>query len=294
MRIKFSDGYQVNPLPRWGHGLALHPQILSALEKSRADYARVLEELETHRAALHAVSHDYNPRDPTAPFWNNVWFSTLDAASLVGFLLSRKPTRYLEIGSGHSTMFARYAVRSGGLRTAITSVDPRPRAQIDALCDRVVRAPLETCDLAVFEELEPNDLLFLDGSHRIFTNSDVTVFFLEVLPRLKPGVLVHVHDVFLPADYPPAWNTRGYSEQYLLGAMLLCGAPPIRVILPNYYVCTDSWLGSRVRDIFRAGHGGRDIPIAYANAGKTPGVSFWLETVRPLRAPDLMPEWGED
>lgn len=288
MTIKFGDGYQVSPRPRWGHGLALHPQIWSALERRRADYEQVLQELETHRAVLHAVRHDYDPRDPTAPFWKNAWFSALDAASLVGFLLSRKPTRYLEIGSGHSTMFARYAVRSGGLRTAITSIDPRPRAEIDALCDRVVRAPLETCDLTLFEELEPNDLLFLDGSHRIFTNSDVTVFFLEVLPRLKPGVLVHVHDVFLPADYPPAWNMRGYSEQYLLGAMLLCGAPPFRVILPNYFVCTDPALGSCVRDIFRAGNGGQDIPIFYANAGTTPGVSFWLETEPIVRAPDMM------
>ena len=98
-------------------------------------------------------------------------------------------------------MFARHAIRTGNLKTTIMSIDPKPRAEIDSLCDRVMRLPLELCDLNLFRELEPGDILFFDGSHRIFANSDVTVFFIEVLPRLKPGVLVHVHDIFLPADY---------------------------------------------------------------------------------------------
>lgn len=281
MSIKFGDGYEVNPRPRWGHGMAPHRQIQAVLEQGRADYEKVLQELEKHRAVLHAIRHEADQRDATAPFWKNIWFTGLDAASLVGFVLSRKPTRYLEIGSGHSTMFARYAVRSAGLQTTLTSVDPKPRAQIDALCDRVVRTSLEACDLALFDELEANDILFLDGSHRILTNSDATVFFLEVLPRLKPGVLVHVHDVFLPADYPPIWNKRIYSEQYLLAAMLLCGSPPFRIVLPNYFVCTDPTLGPRVRKLFRAEGGGQDIPFEYANIKALPGLSFWFETGPP-------------
>ncbi len=71
---------------------------------------------------------------------------------------------------------------------------PQPRNQIDQLADRVVRAPLESIDLRVFDELAENDILFLDSSHRALQNSDVTTFFLEVLPRLRPGVIVHVHE----------------------------------------------------------------------------------------------------
>jgi hypothetical protein len=96
-------------------------------------------------------------------------------------------------------MFARYAIRSGNLKTTISSIDPNPRADINKLCDHVFRANMEQFDPKLFQELEAGDILFFDGSHRIFSNTDVTVFFLEVLPRLKPGVLVHIHDIFLPA-----------------------------------------------------------------------------------------------
>ena len=106
------------------------------------------------------------------------------------------------------------------------------------------------------------------------------MFFLEVLPRLAPGVLVHVHDIFLPCDYPAAWTARLYSEQYLLAAMLLGMTSTFRVVLPNYFVCSDPDLGLRVREIFRA-PAGPDIPFHYTNAGNTPGVSFWIMTTGP-------------
>jgi len=177
-------------------------------------------------------------------------------------------------------MFARYAVHVGGLPTTITSLDPQPRAAIDALCDEVVRVPLETCDLRVFDTLVAGDVLFFDGSHRVFTNSDVTAFFFDVVPRLAPGVLVHIHDIFWPWDYPPTWNEHFYSEQYLLGAMLLSVGPPFRVILPNFFVCNDGELSAIVRELFHAPSGAVDIPFSYPGVpGNVPGVSFWLETM---------------
>jgi hypothetical protein len=271
------DFYPISPRPRWGHGHPAHPLLQAVLERSRADYEKALAEIAVHRSLLHGIGHGQNPHNFTDPYWNNGWFSTLDAASLVGFLLSRKPKRYLEIGSGHSTMFTRHAIREGQLETTITSVDPHPRAEIDLLCDKVVRQSLENCDLSLFDELESGDLLFFDGSHRIFTNSDVTVFFLELIPKLKPGVLVQVHDIFLPFDYPPIWNGRLYSEQYILAAMLLCATPPFQVILPNYFVCNDSELSGRVRAIFK-NENGQDIPFLYGNDAGIPGVSFWFQT----------------
>jgi hypothetical protein len=276
-----SDGYRVVPRPRWGHGRPPHPQIGAKLESGRVEYEKLLDTLEMQRSVLFQIEHEADPSNACAPFWNNVWFSSLDAAMLVSFLLARKPTRLFEIGSGHSTMFARHAVRVGGLSTKITSIDPNPRAPIDALCDRVIRAPLEDCAPAIVDELLPGDVLFFDGSHRIFQNSDVTAFFLDVLPRLKAGILIHVHDVFLPEDYPSEWAAQMYSEQYCIAAMLLCATPPFRVVLPNYFVCTDAALGAKVRAIFRARNGEPSIPFNYLNPGNTPGVSFWLETTGP-------------
>jgi hypothetical protein len=104
-------------------------------------------------------------------------------------------------------------------------------------------------------------------------NSDVTVFFLEVIQRLKPGVLVHIHDIFLPADYPPDWSQSLFAEQYMLAAMLLCGAPPFKVIFPSYFVCSDPALGVSARALL----GALGIPFDYPNAGRTLPSSFWLE-----------------
>jgi hypothetical protein len=120
----------------------------------------------------------------------------------------------------HSTKFARRAIRDHGLPTRIVSIDPDPRDEIDALCDTAIRESLEQIDLNVVDELERGDIVFIDGSHHCFMNSDVTVFFLDILPRLKPGTLVQFHDLMLPYDYPLEWIERYYSEQYLLAAYL--------------------------------------------------------------------------
>jgi len=274
------DGFTFTLRPRWGHGLATHPQLAAALDRGRSDYAALLDEIDRHQDVLRAIPYDA-PADPLSPRWNNFWFTSLDAAVLVALLRSRKPKNYLEIGSGNSTMFASHAIKSGSLPTIISSIDPRPRAEVDALCQRKIRAPLEDCAVAVFDDLHAGDILFLDSSHRVFMNSDVTAFFLDILPRLKPGILVHVHDIFLPDDYPPDWNQSLFAEQYLLAAMLLCGAPPFRVVFPSYFIANDKDLGARARALFAPHGAGKTIPFNYPNAAKTLPSSFWIETAHP-------------
>jgi hypothetical protein len=267
------DGRRFTLRSRWGHGGAAHPQLLAVLERGRADYERLLAEIEHHADVLRSIGQEPDPKNPLAPCWNNIWFTALDATMLVSFLLARHPRNYLEIGSGNSTMFASHTRQAAKLPTIISSIDPRPRAEIDALCQRKIRAPLEDCDLALFDELAAGDILFFDGSHRVFMNSDVTVFFLEVLQRLKPGVLVHIHDIFLPADYPPDWSQSLFAEQYMLAAMLLCGAPPFKVIFPGYFVGSDPALSAKARALLSA----LGIPFNYPNAARTLPSSFWLE-----------------
>ena len=123
------------------------------------------------------------------------------------------------------------ARRDGGLSTHLTSIDPAPRAEIDALCDEVIRAPLEGADLGILGRLQPGDMLFFDGSHRVFMNADTVAFFLDVLPALPPGVIVGVHDIRLPDDYPPEFAERWYSEQYLLACWLLAESPRVKPLL---------------------------------------------------------------
>src|ERR1035438_7582905 len=141
------------------------------------------------------------PKTSDEPCWVNKWLSGLDTFALYGFVATCNPAVYIEVGSGFSTKVVRRAIRDMGLATRLVSIAPSPRAEIDRLCDEVIRQPLEACDLSLFDRLGSGDIFFMDGSHRSFMNSDVTVFFLEILPRLQPGVLVHIHDIFLPLDY---------------------------------------------------------------------------------------------
>jgi predicted O-methyltransferase YrrM len=234
--------------PRWGHGRPPHARLEQALAAHEDTYRANLEVVASFRDDLAAV-----PAGPTSEpvaHWLNEFLPALDAATLYAFLRSRAPARYLEVGSGMSTLWARRAIDDGDLPTTVTSIDPEPRWGIDGVCDRVVRLPLEDADLAAFEGLAAGDVVFMDGSHRVFMNSDATTFFLDVLPELAPGVLVGVHDVFLPEDYLPEFADVYFSEQYLLAAYLLGGGESIRPELPCRYVSGRRSLVSALDELF--------------------------------------------
>jgi predicted O-methyltransferase YrrM len=226
--------------PRYGHGRPVHPRLNKLIGEHEGRYRSHLETLIAFRDDLVRIPAEVTA--PGEPHWVQTWLLGLDVISLYGFVRTSRPRRYLEIGSGVSTTWVRRAIRDGGLDTEITSVDPKPRKDIDALCDRVLRQPLEAVELGLFEELEDGDVLFMDGSHRAFMNSDVTTFFLDVLPALRPGVLVSIHDILLPEDYPADWALRYYSEQYLLATQLLGGGQGVRIELPCNYVAKSSGL----------------------------------------------------
>jgi hypothetical protein len=165
-------------------------------------------------------------------------------------------------------MFMKKAVDDHGLQTRLVSIDPHPRAEIDGLCDEVRREALEDTDLTVFEGLAAGDILFVDGSHRVFMNSDVCVIFLEVLPKLAPGVLIYIDDIYLPYDYPIEWCSRYYSEQYLLAVLLLAETDRYDVVLPCTFIERDSSLQQILQPLWSG-------TIA---DGFAPGNGFWLKT----------------
>jgi hypothetical protein len=227
--------YPVDPRPRYGWDTAPHRRQVEILERGTESYAATLRSFLPYLDALMRI-----PTHPTGapeePAWANPFFPALDSLALYGLLATTNPATYLEIGSGNSTKFARRAVRDHGLRTKIISIDPHPRAECDVLCDEIIREPFEDADLSVFDRITGGDIVFLDGSHRVFTNSDTTVFFLEVMPELPDATQIHIHDIFIPDDYPPQWSDRYYSEQYLLSMLLLADGDEYEVLLPNYYI----------------------------------------------------------
>jgi predicted O-methyltransferase YrrM len=223
------------------------------LEHFAAEYAEQLRAIPTTES------------DPREPHWRNPFLFGIDGASLYCFVRERAPHHYLEIGSGNSTLFVDRARRDGRLNTEVISIDPHPRREIDQVCDRVIRAPLETIDLSVFSQLEAGDVVFIDGTHRVFTNSDAVVFFLDVLPDLPPGVLVGIHDIHLPDDYRPEHASRYYSEQYLLASYLLAEPEWMRPVLPCWYASGHPELEVLARSLLPGGL-------------RSKGVIFWLET----------------
>nr|WP_314075898.1 class I SAM-dependent methyltransferase [uncultured Roseococcus sp.] len=172
---------------------------------------------------------------PLRPFWTNSWFPPFDGAALYGLIAEVRPRRFVEVGSGISTRFARQAVEDLGLLTQIVSIDPHPHNSTEGLCDETIVARMEDMPEDFWTGFAPDDMVLIDNSHRSFPGSDVTVFFAEVMPALPAGVVFGIHDIFLPYDYPAEWNDRFYSEQYLLMTYLLGGAGKDQILLPVFW-----------------------------------------------------------
>ena len=255
--------------PRWPPGRA-HAELDALLARDRAAQLALVASFEEHEEALLRIPVDAGDAG-TGPAWRNGYFPALDTVCLYGLLARRRPRLVVEIGSGWSTRVARRAATDHGLDTRLVSIDPEPRVEVDELCDEVVRQRFEDCVDRV-TALSPGDVLFVDSSHRVLMGNDVTVLFLEVLPRLAPGVLVHVHDVFLPWDYPAEWADRLYAEQYLLGTLLLAAGRDIDVVLPNFALTWDEQ-----RPPFLA----RWWQSLGLTGADTHGVSFWFERRAP-------------
>jgi len=178
--------YPITFRPRWETG---NPYLAEIIGATAARQQANLAELAAFLPVVEAIETEAWP-DLSAIDWHNPMLPALDALSLMWAVAGAKT--YMEVGSGNSTLFVRAALRRAGGNTRIVSIDPAPRAEVDAICDEVIRQPLETVDPTIFDRLEPGDVLFIDNSHRSFMNSDVTVCMTEVIPRLKPGVLVGI------------------------------------------------------------------------------------------------------
>jgi Methyltransferase domain len=265
--VALDYSYESSPRPRWGHGRPPHHRLRELLDAHRDAFRRSLETVAAYREPLARI--DLDRRATGEPYWRSAWLWGLDAAALYAFLRERAPARYVEVGAGVSTLFADRARRDGGLPTRIVSIDPEPREDVAGRCDELVRAPLQDGDLAAFADLRAGDVVLFDGSHRAVMNSDVVAFHLEVLPALAPGVLVGVHDVFLPDDYLPEWSQWRYSEQYLLATALLSGAGYVRPVLAAWHASGQPDLAAIVAPLLDE--------LGLVGLGRR-GCALWFET----------------
>ena len=172
--------------------------------------------------------------------FDNAYFSSPDAEVAYALIRRFKPRRIVEVGSGNSTHLFRAAISDGGLDTELISIDPSPRRSVRSVASRVIESPVEHVPIADIRSwLAADAVLFIDSSHEIRAGNDVVYLFLNLLPLLAAGTLIHIHDIFLPYEYPKDWildnRWHSFTEQYIVQA-LLKDSTTYEVIWLGYYL----------------------------------------------------------
>lgn len=235
IRKAFADGHFYSPVvdtEALGRDMArVWPKTaeLWGIDFNEAEQRRWLTEI----LPRHLPDYDYPDEpsfgaDESAFHTKNSQFSWLDSRTLFAILREFRPRRMIEIGSGFSSLLtADVNRRFLGDRLELTCIEPYPRPFLRKGVpgiSRLIESRVQDVPVDTFTCLEAGDVLFIDSSHVAKTGSDVNFVYFEILPRLQPGVVVHIHDIFLPGDYPKHWVINlgiHWNEQYLVRAMLM-------------------------------------------------------------------------
>lgn len=250
------------------------PRHLPAIEWDLAGQQAFLATLATsaYQDELRQIPLEPDATDPNGYYYNNLLFASGDAEVFYSILRHTRPRRLIEVGAGFSTRLARHALARNqqddpAYHCDHLCIEPYEQPALEALGARVLRLPVEQVPLATFAQLQAGDILFIDSSHIIRPQGDLLYLYLEVLPHLQPGVLIHIHDIFSPASYPAAWLTEYvtfFNEQYLLEA-LLSGSQQFRILAALNYLYHHA-----PQSLFAA------CPILQQQAAIHQPGSFWL------------------
>ncbi|MBT3545889.1 MAG: hypothetical protein QNK55_07075 [Saprospiraceae bacterium] len=242
--------YPVDMKPRYGHGLPPHKQLYDIIDAERNTYRALIDAALSNQNEIAEIQDSSKVTDSKLPGWNNGFLPGIDIIAIYTMISYYKPKRYVEVGSGNSTKVAFKVKQEQHNSLEITSIDPMPRAEIDQLADVVIRKPFEDIDYQKVLNLEAGDILFIDNSHRILPNSDSMVFYMEIFPQLNKGVIVHIHDIYLPYDYPQFMCDRFYTEQYGLAMYVMANPKRYKTIFPCYFVSEDEELAKQLEPIW--------------------------------------------
>jgi hypothetical protein len=237
-----------------------YPWIEKAFAEAEATFLSLLDSPDV----VADIAERFRGAAPPNPRWEQTWFPRLDG--LAAYLMTRRhrPDHIVEVGCGHSTRFVAAAAEDLGLTTRICAIDPAPRADIAAL-DRVTIHPmtLQTVPDTLFTDLAPGDFLMIDSSHIAMPGSDVDLLMGRIIPGLPAGVIVMIHDMFLPDPYPESWTWRGYNEQLPVAALLSGGG-----LEPLW---SSHWIATRRPDVLRR----RDL-VPIPKPEDAPESALWL------------------
>ncbi|RGP39968.1 hypothetical protein BPTFM16_00244 [Altererythrobacter insulae] len=243
-------------------GLELHPE----------EQLAMLDEFAMYQSELADIAA--GAKDANEFVHGNGAYEYADAESLYAMLRHSRPARVIEVGSGHSTRIAKTALDANTAKSheppsKHICIEPYEMDWLENLGVETVRSRVQDIDRALFDELSSGDVLFIDSSHVIRPFGDVLFLFQQVIPRLSKGVLVHVHDIFTPRDYPESWlrnQRRLWNEQYLMET-LLAHSTRYRVRLALNWLANN--YGPRMASVF---------PAAKERPGHQPGA-FWFEVM---------------
>lgn len=217
------------------------------------DGAEMWENVNLPTSELRAFYSDALEKFPFLPFprqkseefryyVDNPWFPLPDAFALSSIIQKEKPRKIIEAGSGFSSAVMLDTLDHTQANAAMTFIEPYPDRLYSLLSEEdkarstILVHGVQQTPMSVFEQLEANDILFIDSSHVAKIGSDVSFIFLRILPRLKPGVFVHFHDIFYPFTYPADWirEGRAWNEPLFLRAFLI-GNPKFKIAAFNSY-----------------------------------------------------------
>jgi hypothetical protein len=200
-------------------------------------YQILLDELPKHLARFDTF-RGAETNDVGFQFGNG-FYESPDVEILYAMVRMQCPRQIVEIGCGHSTKVIQQAIRDGGIECEHVAIDPEPRQDISRLVDLMIEQPVEFARAESYvEKLHCGDILFIDTSHEVKPANDVACIYGKLINRVPIGVIVHIHDIFIPYEYPRTWVRefrRKWGEQYIV-QMMLMNFGGWEILWPGYFL----------------------------------------------------------
>ena len=210
----------------------------------------------------------------TLPYLDNYFFGVFDASILSAMMQNFKPKQLIEIGSGISTRYINFFKQKYNLKTNIICIDPFPRVDIKEVANSIFNMPLEKALAGNLFQLREGDFLFMDGSHYVFQGNDTLAFFFKLLPSLPSGVVIHIHDIYLPYDYEENVSPQLWTEQYILAAMILNDLKDFKILYSAYYeACNNQKIKNQLKNVTQI-LGDKNFQKRTTH---DKGFSFWMQ-----------------
>ncbi|MBI3831248.1 MAG: class I SAM-dependent methyltransferase [Planctomycetes bacterium] len=235
-----------------------------ANQQTRDNMLALLKELVPFGAEF-AAPRDGDRENPQGFFWKNNYFMDSDAMSYYALIRRFQPERIVEIGCGYSTLVASRAIEKNG-KGELHCIEPYPRAWVPSIkhIKDFKQTPIQELSPDYFNSvLRDGDFLFIDTTHTVKTGSDCLYIYLKLLPKIKPKVFIHAHDIYLPAAMPVEWQLDRnfyWTEQYLLLALLIDN-PKFEILYGSHY---------------HQGTNPTDLKALMHNQSDAMGGSFWF------------------